>query len=419
MLDRTISPAIHDIEKIHFVEPKIYPLQHETKLFLMKEVFDETVRIEFHFQAGAIQGVKNAANFVNSLLFSGTKDKSSTQIHEELDQLGAYLDQEISSEKAFVSVYCLRKNVEKVLDIVHDSITNVAFLEHELSDMIQEKKQRLLVSLEKVNFLARKAFQQHLFASNEVYRRQLEPEDFDQIKIEDLKAFHREFYLNGLSKIVVVSNLEEAIINRIVEQFKGWSNTTTKTYETKFNNNKGTFHITKKDAIQTAIRIGLPMFNKKDEDFIDFQFLQTIFGDYFGSRLMSNIREDKGYTYGIGCSLVETKLTGYFVIATEVAKEVSEATLTEIKYEIDRLQTEPIPADELNLVKNYLVGQLLKSADGPNSMMDMFLSVYDYQLPLDFYANYLRKIKDMKSETIQKLAKKYLNWSDFTIITAG
>lgn len=419
MLDRTISPAIHDIEKIHFVEPKIYPLQDETKLFLMKEVFDETVRIEFHFQAGAIQGVKNAANFVNSLLFSGTKDKSSTQIHEELDQLGAYLDQEISSEKAFVSVYCLRKNVEKVLDIVHDSITNVAFLEHELSDVIQEKKQRLLVSLEKVNFLARKAFQQHLFASNEVYRRQLEPEDFDQIKIEDLKAFHREFYLNGLAKIVVVSNLEESIINRIVEQFKGWSNTTTKTYETKFNNNKGTFHIAKKDAIQTAIRIGLPMFNKKDEDFTDFQFLQTILGDYFGSRLMSNIREDKGYTYGIGCSLVETKQTGYFVIATEVAKEVSEATLAEIKYEIDRLQTEPIPADELNLVKNFLVGQLLKSADGPNSMMDMFLSVYDYQLPLDFYANYLRKIKDMKAETIQALAKKYLNWSDFTIITAG
>lgn len=419
MLDRTISPTIHDIEKIHFVEPKIFPIQYETKLFLMNEVFDDTVRIEFHFQAGAIQGKKNTANFVNSLLFSGTKHKTSSQIHEELDQLGAYLDQEISAEKAFVSVYCLRENIEKVLDIVYDSITNVAFLENELNDMIQEKKQKLLVSLEKVNFLARKAFQQHLFASNEIYTRQLELEDFDQIKIENLKAFHQEFYLNGLAKIVIVSNIDELVINRIINQFKGWSSSTSKTYESKFINNKGTFNVSKKDAIQTAIRIGLPMFNKKDEDFINFQFLQTILGDYFGSRLMSNIREDKGYTYGIGCSLVETKKTGYFVIATEVAKEVSEATLKEIKFEMDRLQNETIPDGEMNLVKNYLVGQLLKSADGPNSMMDMFLSVYDFQLTLNFYTNYLKKVKEMKAVTIQELAKKYLNWSDFTIITAG
>jgi zinc protease len=419
MLNRSLTPEIHDIDSIHFVEPKIYPLQHEVKLFLMKEVFDETVRIEFHFQAGSIHGVKNAANFVNSLLFSGTNKKSSTQIHEELDQLGAYLDQEISSEKAFVSVYCLRKNIEKVLDIVHDAITNVAFLDHEIADMIQQKKQRLLVSLEKVNFLARRGFQKHLFASNITYNRQLELDDFAAIKIEDLKDFHGNFYLKGLAKIVVVSDLEDEVIGRIISKFEAWSSDNPKTYESNFVNNKGVFLFEKKDAIQTAIRIGVPLFNKRHEDFSDFQFLQTILGDYFGSRLMSNIREDKGYTYGIGCSLVETKKTGYFVIATEVGKEVCDATLSEIKYELERLQNEPIPKDELNLVKNYLVGQLLKSADGPNSMMDMFLNVYDYQLNVDFYAQYLKNIKSMNAETIQILAKKYLNWSDFTIITAG
>ena len=110
----------------------------------------------------------------------------------------------------------------------------------------------------------------------------------------------------------------------------------------KFINNKGVFHVEKEDAVQTAIRIGMPLFNKTHPDFIDFQILQTILGDYFGSRLMSNIREDKGYTYGIGSGLSEANKTGYFIIATEVGKEFVSATLHEIKVEIERLQNELI-----------------------------------------------------------------------------
>lgn len=419
MLDRTLTPTLSPIDKIHFVEPKVYNLKNDAKIYFLNEVVDETVRIEFHFLAGSIHGDKNDANFVNSLLFSGTKDKTSSQIHEQLDQLGAYIDHEISMEKAFVSVYCLRENIEKVLLIIHDTITNVTFNQLEIDDAIQEKKQRYLVSLEKVSFLARKLFQQHIFASNELYKRQIEIDDFERINRETLISFHKSNYLNGLVKIVVVSNLEESFIDLLVKLFANWSLEKNIQSETIFFNHAGVFHFEKEKALQTAIRIGIPLFNKKNEDYIEFVFLQTILGDYFGSRLMSNIREDKGYTYGIGCSLVELKNTGYFVIGTEVAKNVCDATLKEIEFEINRLKTELISNDEIELVKNYLIGQLLKSADGPNSMMDLFLNVSEADLSLDFYNEYIHQIKNISASKLKELACKYLDWTKFTIITAG
>ncbi len=165
--------------------------------------------------------------------------------------------------------------------------------------------------------------------------------------------------------------------------------------------------------------MGRFLFPKSHPDYIDFQVLNTILGDYFGSRLMSNIREDKGYTYGIGSGVMDMNKTGYFVIVTEVGKEVLDKTLHEIKFELERLQNEPVPEDELDLVKNYMLGQLLKSADGPYAMLDMYNGVDMYDLNLDFYDRAIRQIKEITPARIRELAQQYLNFEDFLIITAG
>jgi predicted Zn-dependent peptidase len=161
------------------------------------------------------------------------------------------------------------------------------------------------------------------------------------------------------------------------------------------------------------------LFNKTHPDYCDFTVLNTILGDYFGSRLMSNIREDKGYTYGIGTLLGELHETGYFVIATEVGKDVKDATLIEIQMEISRLQTELVGTEELLLVKNYMIGQLLKSADGPYALTDLFLGVETFGLNLDFYNKSIDAINNITPERIQELAIKYLKWEEMTVVSAG
>ncbi len=419
MLDRTLQPTLSPITKINFVEPTIIPINEFSKLYWMKEVLDETMRIELHFNAGSIRSLEKIAGSVNNLLFSGTKTKTSIQINEELDSLGAFIDQELGQEVAIVSLYCLRKNAEAAIDIVLDAIHNVTFNEQEVSDNIREKKQQFLISSEKVSILARREFQKQLFANSPNYARQIELKDYDAITIAGLKNFHKEYYLNGLLKVVLVGNMEQSFVNHFHEKLIPFAIQAKPEYEKQFINNKGTFHIEKADALQTAIRIGMPLFNKSHSDFIDFQILQTILGDYFGSRLMSNIREDKGYTYGIGSGLSEANLTGYFIIATEVGKEFVSSTLHEIKVEIERLQNELVSEDELNLVKNYVLGQLLKHADGPNAMMDLFMAVQLQGKGFEFYDSLIRRVNIITSKDLINVANKYLSWDNLTIITAG
>jgi predicted Zn-dependent peptidase len=134
---------------------------------------------------------------------------------------------------------------------------------------------------------------------------------------------------------------------------------------------------------------------------------------------MSNIREDKGFTYGIGTMLAEINETGYFLIATEVGTDVRKDALKEIKYELERLQTELVPEEELTLVRNYMRGQLLKSADGPYAMTDLFMSVILQGKDLDFYNEALSALNEVTPERIQSLAQQYLQWDEMTIVTAG
>ena len=161
------------------------------------------------------------------------------------------------------------------------------------------------------------------------------------------------------------------------------------------------------------------MFNKAHADYPDFLVLNTILGDYFGSRLMSNIREDKGYTYGIGSMVAELHETGYFVIGTEVGTDVRENTLHEIQEELKQLQNSLVELEELELVKNYMLGQLLKSADGPYNMTDLYLGLEPYGLSMEFYNRCIESIQQITPERIQELANIYLNWEDMTVVSAG
>jgi predicted Zn-dependent peptidase len=419
MLDRTIQPTILPISSIHFVEPTIIQLNENAKLYWMKEVLDETTRLELHFNAGSIRSLEKVAGIVNGLLFSGTATKTSVEINEELDGLGAFIDHELGQEVAIVSLYCLRKNAVEALELFLDAIGNVCFHEHEVEDTIREKKQQFLISSEKVSILARREFQKQLFANSPSYSRQIELTDYEKITPTLLKEFHREYYLNGLLKVVLVGNMEDTFVTALQAKITPWTCSGKPIFEEKFENNKGVFHIEKSNAVQTAIRIGMPLFNKSHKDFIDFQIIQTILGDYFGSRLMSNIREDKGYTYGIGSGLSESNKTGYFIIATEVGKEFVAPTLHEIKVEIERLCTELVGEEELGLVKNYLLGQLLKHADGPNAMMDLFMNVQLQQMNFDYYNTLIKRINEIRPVDLLQIAKNYLVWENLTIVTAG
>jgi predicted Zn-dependent peptidase len=418
MLNRKNPPSLGELTDISFVTPELVKCTPSLPLYLMKKVPNATSRIDFYFDAGTTVGSNVISALTSGLLFSGTKDKTSTQIHNELDSLGAYFDVGLGFETAIVTFYALNEQLPAVVKLFVEMMENATFPSTEVEELINDRKQKLQINLEKVSFLAQRKFQGLIFDGTH-YNRTINLEDYNSVSREEIVSYFEKNYKKGLKKVFLVGDFKEEVVSDIANSISSWAVEKQEKAKLNFQNKAETVHVEKANAVQTAIRVGKTLFNKTHPDYFGFMILNTILGDFFGSRLMKNIREDKGYTYGIGSYLSEIKDSGYFVIGTEVGKEVKEATLTEIRKEIEQLQQELVSEEELNLVRNYLLGQTLKSADGPYALMELFLSVENQNLDLDFFNDFIHKIKSIQAEELRELAKKYLDWDSFSIVSAG
>jgi predicted Zn-dependent peptidase len=343
---------------------------------------------------------------------------NSTQIHTELDNLGAYTDVSIGHESTIVTLYGLNEKLVEITSLFIKSISNANFKQQEIDELLADRKQKLKINFEKVSFLAQREFTKNLFFNSD-YGRVIEEKDYDAISREEISEFHKNYYLKGLNKVVLVGDFSDSDTSNLQDLLITMCSSEIPSFTDSLTNNVGRFSVFKEGALQSSIRIGRILFTRKHIDFIPFTILNTVLGDYFGSRLMSNLREDKGFTYGINSMVSEYQNAGYFLIATDVAAEKKESALNEIRFELEKLQNEPIEQQELELVKNYLLGQLLKSADGPYAMTDLYVHLQNYGLEADYYNRYIQEISEITSEKLQECAKKYFNWNDLTIVTAG
>jgi predicted Zn-dependent peptidase len=417
-LDRNIAPSLLPIDHISFVAPDTYHLINGATLYFRQGLQNETSKIELHFAAGSASGDALSASLCAGLLINGTKQKTAKQIQKALDAVGAYYDVSLSQETTVVTLYALKDQLLKAYQIFHDSLFGAIFPLKELHELVHERQQKFMVQQQKVSFLAQRLFQRSLFAGS-VYAKQIQLEDFQGADRSAIIAFHEQHYLKGLKKVFLIGDISEAHLLAFQELLNVYQSEIPARQAFEWKPEAGATHIEQEKALQSALRIGRPLFNKTHPDFCAFSVLNTILGDYFGSRLMSNIREDKGYTYGIGSHIVENSNFGYFVIGTEVGVQTRTATYLEIQKEFERLQTELVSDAELELVKNYLMGQLLKSADGPYAMLDLFANVETLGLDLSFYDHYIAEIKAVDAKKLQELARQYLNWDQMLIISAG
>ncbi len=177
--------------------------------------------------------------------------------------------------------------------------------------------------------------------------------------------------------------------------------------------------IEKPDSVQSAIRIGKLTIGKSHHDFVKLQVVSTILGGYFGSRLMSNIREDKGYTYGIGSFIAPMNQASYFGIATEVGVDITRQAIDEIYKEINRLSTDIMPNEELELVKSYLMGEILKSVDGPFALAERWKGMLLFGLDSEYFKKMIETISSITPEEVLDIAKKYLVADEMYEVVVG
>jgi zinc protease len=296
-------------------------------------------------------------------------------------------------------------------------ITDAAFLEEELSTYKQNSKQRLSVNLKKSEFVAARLIDAYVYGNNHPYGTYSVAEDIDALNTAQLKEFYNEYYLNGTCVIFVSGklphNLQEQLNNNFGALSLQANNQALPTRNIEPATQKKYRIQNDVDGVQGAIRIARHFPNRHHPDFMKVMVLNTLFGGYFGSRLMSNIREDKGYTYGIHSYVQNHLQQTAWMISTDAGKDVSEATIEEVYKEMKLLTEELVEEEELLLVRNYLIGTILGDLDGPFQIMGRWKNIILNNLDEKYFYNSVETIKTITAEELRELAKKYLNPDDF------
>ncbi len=422
-LNRTLAPDFKQVNNIEFLEVTKTSLDNGITVNYINGGSQEIIKVDFIFKAGNIFQKKSlVASSTNGLMKEGTKNYSALEISEGIDNYGAFFEVENSYDTASLTLYTLTKHLSSVLPLVKEVILSPAFSDKEFDLYKNNAAERFKINLEKVSFIARTTFMTAIFGENHPYGKPVSLDDYKNLSINDIKAFYKSNYDLSKCNILISGQVDNECV-KVLNSFFGEEEITEKESVVQEATPQLTdttpIYIKKENALQSAIRIGRIFPNKTHHDYFGLKILNTVLGGYFGSRLMKNIREDKGYTYGIGSGILSLKESGYFFISTEVGSDVTQLALNEIYKEIETIRTTPIPQEELDLVKNYLLGQLLSSCDGPFSMAAMFENANEYGLDYTHYNNYIACIKEISPTTLLELAVKYLNKSDLKEVVVG
>lgn len=421
MLNRQQAPDFKQVSTINFIQPQDKQLDNGVPVYIVYSGEQDLVRIEFLFNNVNWNLEKPLqAIAVSAMLNNGTNKRSSKEIAEQIDFYGAFFQTEYAQDQSTVTLYSLNKHLASVLPIVKNVLSDSQFPQHELDLYIQNQKQKLQVNLQKNDILSRKEFAHSLFG-NTAYGVDIQAKHYDELKREDLVDYFKAAYTPNNCTIIVSGKFDEESLNLLNQQFgNNWASSDAVVNKFTFeDSNKQYVYKERPEAIQSAIRIGKIAVNRKHEDFPGLQILNTVLGGYFGSRLMNNIREDKGYTYGIGSGISSLQDAGYLFIATEVGAQVCADALIEIYKEIELLKTELVGEEELTLVKNYMLGSMLGSLENIFSHADKFKNLHFFGLDYDYYDRYINKVKSITAEEIRDLANKYLTTEEFTEVVVG
>jgi len=422
MPNRKKAPNIKSIDSLALPECQVHHLSNGIPVYEVNMGTQEIIKLEVVFRTGRPQEHKKLiARATSRLLKEGTVTQSSAQIAEKIDFYGGSINTPINLDISSVILYSLNKHFEKLLVLLADILANPIFPERELDTFINNNVQQLKLNLNKVDVLAYREITERIFGSEHPYGYNSTEQMYQAINREDLIKHFNEEYISEQCFIIVSGKLNDNCIN-LLEKHLGkaiQSGTPSKIILPSDIPSPRHIFQTHPQAVQSSIRIGCKLFNRHHEDYKDFFILNTVLGGYFGSRLMANIRENKGYTYNIFSSLDTMVHGGYFYIGTEVGNEYVEKTIQEIYKECIILQNELVKEEELEMVKNYLLGNMLTMLDGPMNVSEVIKTIVSDQIPFSDFAALENSIKHINPEQIRTLAQKYLSPKDMWQIVIG
>ena len=420
MLDRKTAPQFTEIKDFHLPSPEIIELTNGIPLVLYEDVQQKILKIELIYKAGKwFESKRGVSHFTAQMLERGTANKNSYQIAEAFDQFGCSTEINVGYDFTSLCLYTLSKNITSVLPVFCEVASIPSFPESEFNLMKDVFLQNLKINNKKNSYVAGKTIRQNIFGSQHPYGSSLEESDVNNLSREDLVTFFNTQFV--LHEIYVTGSLgkdERQILISELSNLKVLSPANGK-IKLPTDQKRSSQLIEMPESVQSSLRLGKRTINRNHSDYPTLILLNHILGGYFGSRLMKNIREEKGLTYGIHSSINTLKNDALFLIGTDVNKENLKLAISEIKDEINKLQENLVGLDELEVTKNHLLGSLQLEAANPFSLVEKIKSIRLNELTPNFYNALFNNISASDAEVINRAAQSYLDIETLFEVSVG
>lgn len=421
-VDRSKAPGFYLPESFDLTPPVSGTTATGVSVFFFPTPGIEAVKIEVvgqssrHFLPIDQQLVPS---FTLQMLQEGTRTKSDAEIANYLDFHASEISIHLSYTQEGIQLVSTKKHLSEVLPLFLDLFTECTFPDSILEKRKTQRKLSLQLEREKNASRASVLFRKALFGDSHHYGAEVISEQVDLIDSTTLRHYYNQNLWTNLT-VFVAGNLNSGEFEQLVKDFSKIPNRakSIKSYiQPPATVHK--IHEERANSVQTSIRLGSWSVSKTHADFQALSVFNTMLGGYFGSRLIKNIREDKGHTYGISSHLVEIGDFNYWVIGADVEKSKTSLVIDEIHQEIQRLINEPISADELETVRNYLLGQLLSRFSSSFELIDRFRAVHDSGLDFGYYHEKFDFLKKFTAEQLQEVGKKYFSGNTPVEVTVG
>jgi len=426
--NRHDPPVYQTMDEDDAVSGLIFPqkdfLDNGIPVHIIRADEQELLKMAFVFKAGSsYQGKPFTTYFTRKMLSEGTEKMTAKQIAEIFDFYGASIEIASNTEFIVINILCLIGYLDKIIEVVYDILFHSVFPENELQLHKENKARDILLDGQKVKEVARHHFCTMLFGEKHPYGVFPSIDHVAAISREDICGFYERFIRPGNFSMIIAGKINKDTI-KTVNRFFGRHlfNGEERLYERDFivtadSRRQQFFPVV--GAVQSALRVGNHAINRLHEDYPVLSVLNTVFGGYFGSRLMRNLREDKGYTYGVNSSLLSFPKAGYFFVSSEVKSIHTHDALHEIYYEMNRLRDEIVTDDELERVKNVMFGRFLRSIDGVYAQSELLTEMFRFGLDFSYFTHYLKQVRNVSSVQVNEIASKYFVAENMYEVIAG
>ena len=404
--------------------PRQTLMQNGVPLYLLDGADKGVVRFDILFKGGyAVQGKPLLAMFTNRMLREGAGSLSAAEISQKLDYYGAWIDMYSSQNCNHITLYTMSKHFVPLLQVLEQMVKHPLFPQENLDIVKSNNKSYFTVNSQKVDVVSQRYFENSLWGDGHPLGHVVEAADYDSITREDLLGYYNNFYGSRNCTMFIAGSVDETILSAVADSFGsgvwGCECACGEAVVAPPAQVNGRRTIAVGGTMQSAVKMGFMAMDSAHPDFHKFRFLCVLLGGYFGSRLMSNIREENGYTYQIMAEMDAYGKGNAFMISSEAATEYVEPLIKEVYRELERLVAEPVSEAEMQLVRNYIMGELCREYEGQSAKSEVFINAWLSGVGFESVNRYIDEIKSVTAADLQCLAREYFKKENMIEVVVG